>query len=167
MSNSAPQHRVINRFSSTWRTLEDEIQDIVVDANSGIEAIWTISGTIYRDIDNPATETPEDDFQNVVQFSDGEFGIPDATYKVVGWFDILGNFQARAYVFDQQHHEELVNGEQVLRYTFGDTRADLETYIVRINDVEARTGVDFFPMLRDNIENLIEGALPQDTWGAP
>ncbi len=87
MSNSAPQHRRINRFNSAWRELEDEIQDVVIGPGSQIEAVWTISGTIYRDRENPNSETAEDDFQDVVRLERGGFGVPDATYKIVGWFD--------------------------------------------------------------------------------
>ena len=42
----------------------------------------------------------------------------------------------------------------------------LVDYLVTLDDLEERTGLDFFPMLQDNIENLIEQALEQDVWGA-
>jgi endonuclease G len=166
VSNSAPQHRRINRFNSAWRELEDEIRDIVVRSDSGIEAVWTISGTIYRDRQNPDTETPEEDFQNVVRLERGGFGVPDATYKIVGWFDENDRFQARGYVFEQPHSAQQVAGEQTLTFTLGDTRAPLVEYLVRIDEIEQRTGVDFFPMLQDTIEDLIEAVQPQDVWGA-
>ena len=35
-------------------------------------------------------------------------------------------------------------------------RLGIGEYLETIDTVEARTGVDFFPMLRDNIEDLIE-----------
>ena len=67
MSNSAPQHRNVNRFGSAWGVLEDEVRDIVVSPGTDIEAVWAIAGTIYRDETNPASETPQQDFADVVR----------------------------------------------------------------------------------------------------
>ncbi len=166
MSNSAPQHRRVNRFGSTWGKLEDEIRDVVIRPGSDIDAVWSISGTIYRDKQNPSNETPEEDFQDVVRLSKGAFGVPDATYKVVGWFDVNGRFQARGYVFEQPHTMQVVNNAQEFTYVLGETKGPRTDYLVKIDDIENRMGVDFFPMLKDNIEDLIEGAEPQDVWGA-
>ena len=52
MSNSAPQHEGINK-GDAWRGLEDSAQEIVIDEDAEIEAIWTISGTLFRDETNP------------------------------------------------------------------------------------------------------------------
>ena len=35
----------------------------------------------------------------------GGFGVPDATYKIVGWFDAHERFQARAYLFEQPNED--------------------------------------------------------------
>jgi len=161
MSNSAPQHTQINQHG-TWRTLEDKIRDVVNDEESGIEAIWTFSGTIYRDKTNPEGETPEDDYQSVVRLPSGGFGVPDATYKIVCWFDEGHDFQGRAYVFEQPH-EVGIDGK--LEFELGETKAPLTTYLIKIDDLEKRTGIDFFPMLRDNIENLIEETQYDNLWG--
>ena len=48
MSNSAPQHRRINRLASSWRELEDQIHDVIARPESDIDALWTISGAIFR-----------------------------------------------------------------------------------------------------------------------
>lgn len=166
MSNSAPQHKRINRLNSAWQKLEDEIRDIVVDEDASINGVWTISGTVYRDKTNPDSEAPEDDFDDVVRLPKGGFGIPDATYKIVGWFDENARFQARAYVFEQPHTATVSGNNINLDYSLGNPQAALTTFLVSIVDLEARTGIDFFPMLRDNVENLIEGSAHDDLWGA-
>jgi len=145
MSNSAPQHISVNR-GAAWRSLEDELRDICKDVDSAIPAIWVISGTLYRDKENPANELPEDDFEDVVRVGD-EFGVPDATYKIVGWFDLYGKFQARGYVF-----EEKVTSDQ------------MEDYLTPIDEIEQRAGVDFFPELADHIENQIESTSYAAMW---
>lgn len=149
MSNSAPQHRTINR-GGAWRELEDEIVDVVSNDPAEIEAVWTITGTIWRDAANPAGETPEDDFAAVVRLPSGGFGVPDATYKVVGWFDDSGFFQARAYVFEQPHTASFSGDNISLIYDLGDPQP-LVKHLVKIDDLEERTGVDFFPCGLDPI----------------
>lgn len=165
MSNSVPQHMQINRLDSTWQKLEDEIRDIVSDPQSGIEAVWTISGTIYRDKSNAPGETPEKDFQNVVRLPKGKIGVPDATYKIICWFDENHRFQGQAYVFEQPHTADESGGELALNFTLGNTKASLTTYLVKIDEIEDRTGLDFFPMLQDDIEKLIEGTQYENLWG--
>ena len=165
MSNSAPQHRNINRLGGTWGKLEDEIRDVVARPESDVEALWTICGAIFRDSSNPSSESPEKDFASVARIRGG-FGVPDATYRVVSWFDGDGRFQARAYVFEQPHTAS-GSGDQIkLTFDLGKPDGPLADYLVRIDDLEQRIGVDFFPMLRDNIEDLIERTRYSDLWGA-
>jgi hypothetical protein len=37
---------------------------------------------------------------------------------------------------------------------------------VTIDEIEERTGVDFFPLLEDYIEAVVEGSEHDDLWGA-
>lgn len=148
MSNAAPQHRKINQ-GKAWRGLEDAIQEIVKDG-SPIEVVWTISGTLYRDKTNPPEEKPEQDFQNAA-FIGGGFGVPKATYKIVAWFDVQGRFQARGYVFEQ----DAPNPEP---------DPDPKKHLTPIDDIEKRAGVDFFPLLQDEIENLLEAKSHGTMW---
>lgn len=166
MSNSVPQHKRVNRFSSAWGDLEDEVRKVVTKEWTGIEAVWTIAGAVYRDEQNSAGESPEDDFENVVRITKGRIAVPDATYKIVGWFDEQRRFQARAFVFEQPHVAEEEDGELSLSYDLGNTKAPLADYIVSIDELEERTGVDFFPMMRDFIEGIVEEPVHQDVWGA-
>lgn len=150
MSNSAPQHRKVN-MGKGWRDLEDALQEIVNDG-SDIEVIWTISGTLYRDSDNPEDEQPEDDFQKAGLIGDG-FRVPQATYKIVGWFDGRGYFQARGYVFEQGGSDP-------------EPDPDPKEHLTPIDEIEKRAAVDFFPLLKDYIEDLIEKQTYGDMWGA-
>ncbi len=64
------------------------------------------------------------------------------------WFDKNGYFQARGYVFEQT-----------------DTENDTKKYLTPIDQIEKRAGVDFFPLLKDYIENLVEGKTYTTIWG--
>ena len=109
-------------------------------------AIWIISGTLFRDEDNPEGELPEEDFSNLNKVGDG-FPVPHATYKVVSWFDSEGHFQARGYVFEQN-----------------DRDPDTATYLKAIDYIEDRAGIDFFPLLDDSVEAVIEATEYTRMW---
>lgn len=151
MSNAVPQHKSINR-GGAWRQLEDEIEEIF---NNGVfegEAVWTISGAIYRDADNPPGELPAQDFDKVGRITTG-FGVPFATFKIVAWFEPNGFFQARGYIFEQPY---TVDARGNLIFQLPDPSRPMAEFIEPIDEIEARIGVDFFPQLRDPIENKIE-----------
>lgn len=165
MSNSTPQHRKINRDGGPWYRLEFEVRDVVADLDNDIDAVWIISGAAYRDTNNPAGETPEQDFQDVVRLPEIGFGVPHATYKIVGWFDGSHRFQARAYIFEQPHTVDVAEEEFTLIFTLGSTHKELDKHLVTIDEVEKRMGIDFFPLLDDDIEDLIEGTDYDNLWG--
>ncbi|MCK4625186.1 MAG: DNA/RNA non-specific endonuclease [Phycisphaerae bacterium] len=147
MSNSTPQHKRINR-GAAWRNLEDAARDIVSHAGSRIDTVWTISGAIFRRKDGQGT--PETDFQNAKQAKIGSgYPVPTATYKIVAWFDEDGHFQVRGYVFEQS-----------------DKKTKPTDYLKAIDKIETRAGIDFFPMLKDSIEDKVEAEENDDMWGA-
>lgn len=41
----------------------------------------------------------------------------------------------------------------------------IQDYIVTVNTIETLTGIDFFPALKDNVENKIESQLEPNKWG--
>ena len=160
MSNCVPQHRGINRQPGAWWNLEEEVEKVVEDEDRNLETIWTISGAIFRDKKNDENELPEEDFKNVAKITGG-FGVPDATYKIVAWFEDNGFFHARGYVFEQPHTQS-ANGD--LSYNIPDQSKELKEFIVPIDEIEERTGIDFFPMLSNTIENKIEATKYRSMW---
>ncbi|MEM7170657.1 MAG: DNA/RNA non-specific endonuclease [Pseudomonadota bacterium] len=164
MSNAAPQHKNINRNGSAWRALEKRIVDIDLANRSQVQALWVLSGTLYRDQENPSGETPEEDFVDVARITPGGFGVPDATYKIIAWFDLDGHFHARAFAFEQPHilvpgEEGTENNELKLMFELGNTKADLESFAVSIDHIETRSGIDFFPLLQADLAEELEGVV--------
>ena len=41
---------------------------------------------------------------------------------------------------------------------------DLPTFIVSVNQVEAETGLDFFPEIEDSVEDLVEARVQEGLW---
>jgi len=133
MSNIAPQKDGLNRYA--WLSLENAHREIVDQADSGIDTLWMISGTVF----DPTG--PDSTIGN-------EIGVPKGTYKVIGWFDARGNFQARGFFLDQHQRAR-----------------DPSRYLTRIDEIEDMTGLDFFSELDDGIENPVEAASPDNLWG--
>ncbi|MCH8978778.1 MAG: hypothetical protein IH945_05985, partial [Armatimonadetes bacterium] len=64
------------------------------------------------------------------------------------------------YVFEQPHTKT----DDGLTFTIPDQTRPLQEYIVPIDDIEKRTGLDFFPLLKDSLENALETADPDSMW---
>ncbi|MEM1452603.1 MAG: lamin tail domain-containing protein [Bacteroidota bacterium] len=79
-----------------------------------------------------------------------DIAIPHATYKVIGWFDASGAFNARGYVVDQDDR----------------IRHNEAHYLTPIDDIEAATGLDFFPELDATRAQAIESVQHTDLWGS-
>ncbi len=134
MSNVVPQHRDMN--GEAWNDLEEMHQEAVDDASLGIDTLWVISGPIFEH------DAPRSTVGNGV-------GVPEATYKVVGWFDSAGEFRARGYIVRQE-----------------DRVRDNPAYYLRpIDEIERLTGLDFFPELPADRAAAIESVTASDLWG--
>lgn len=73
--------------------------------------------------------------------------VPDAFFKVV-LCQNNGQWQSIGFYFDNKA------GHKPLR-----------TYCKTVDEIETITGIDFFPMLEDSIENIIEAACSPNLWG--
>ena len=140
MSNIVPQHRDMN--GEAWNDLEELHQNVVVDLSVGIDTVWVISGPLYEDTDSDGDEDPVDMIGNGV-------AVPQATYKVIGWFDGDGVFQARGYVVRQEDR----------------VRNDPAHYLTQIDNIESATGLDFFPELPADRAHTIESVAHTALWG--
>ena len=75
-------------------------------------------------------------------------GAPHAVYKIVAWQKPGERFTARGYVIRQD-----------------DTNTDLKAYLTKLDDIEAATGLDFFPDLDDVEEEELESTAFASMWG--
>lgn len=132
MSNMVPQqNRAPSRNHAIWGTLENAHNRIVGDQSADIPVIWVISGPIFDDQDGAA-----------VQFVGEGIGVPDATYKIIAWFTTADEFRTMAFIIPQDA-----------------SNFDLTTYLVSVDAVEARTGLDFFHELDDTAETSAESRI--------
>ncbi len=132
MSNIVPQR--VSKNHVVWGRLENQHRFIVDEDDFDIDTVWVISGPIFDDVD-------------AVTFSPGGVGIPDATYKVIGWLGSEEELHVRAYVIRQN-----------------DTDTGLTKYLRSVAEVEELTGLDFFPELDPAIANPLEAATFTTLW---
>jgi endonuclease G len=118
----------------TWQYLEKLIAGTW---SSRHDVLWVVTGPIFD-------HEPEDP---AVERLNGVAQIPAAFYTIVAQ-EHDGKVNLLAVVMGQD-----VKGRQVLR--------DLTT---TANDIEKRTGLDFFPELPDALENAVESAPPAAEW---
>lgn len=73
--------------------------------------------------------------------------VPNEFYKIV--VDVSdGNYKAVAFLITNKPSDK-----------------SFYEYVVSIDEIEARTGIDFFPLLEDSIENVMERTIDLKAWG--
>lgn len=152
MSNIAPQTDNLNR--GVWAKLEKEIRekycndkerDTTAEGKkiSKIEHVWVIVGPIFSD-------TP-----TYIERKNGtKVEIPEAFYCILTRpyrysYDVPSNSQYLSFIFPQ-------NLEQKQKL---DTK-----FIVSVNEIERRTGINFYPEFSNYYEKKIEDYVSPELW---
>lgn len=110
----------------SWLALEDYHRNLVKDKDKGISELWVISGPIYT------SSNPKKIGNDVV--------VPDACFKIVAWLNDDGETNAKAFILNQGDWD----------------KSDLTKYLVSIDEIEEKTGLDFFPELASADESKLE-----------
>lgn len=119
-----------------WGKLENEHREVVADPATGIKTVWLICGPVFTNGHAEQVIGP------------ANVGAPAAVYKIIAWQKDGGPFTARGYVIKQN-----------------DTGTTLTAYLKKIDDIEAATGLDFFPDLDDAEEDALEAKAFTTMWG--
>jgi endonuclease G len=151
-SNAAPQRRALN--GGPWEDVEAAVRALVLrrapradrrrppghdgfPQRDDLAAVWVLSGPLYE---RPMPPLP----------TDAPHVVPSGYWTVVavqeGW--ALGDVRAVAFAFDQERF-------------FPGPLANL----VSVDEVEARTGLDLFRLLPDDVEAAVEAATDADAAG--
>ena len=138
MSNIVPQSGPLN--GGIWGEIEDETRSVVANPASKITSVWIISGPVFRRAATDAIDTPLMTVGNGV-------GVPWSTYKVVGWFDADDRFNVRAFIARQRP-----------------IATEPEQCLTTVDEVEALTGLDFFPELDDRLQVRLESQQHETLW---
>ena len=134
MSNMSPQKGGLNR--GIWKDLEAEVR------------LWAKNfGRVYV-VSGPILEKPAEEYQTI---GENQVAVPEFYYKV-----ILAPLYA-----DENDRATPKDAENVIAmaYIFPNEKCEgsLDNYQVTVDEVESRTGLDFFSLLEDKVENEVEG----------
>lgn len=136
--NAVPQIQAHN--NGPWHRLEDRTADWA----DGYGAVWIIAGPIYD-------EVVDDEW--IGDPGEVPVAIPDALFKMVikasndaDLPDVL------AFIFPHTDKPQ------------DDDWPDLENYLVSVDDIEARAGLDFLTVLTDPVEAFVESIRPTTLW---
>ena len=135
LSNAAPQGPRLNRYF--WRDLEAEVRDLVRARGS----VWIFTGSLFLDVNDVRTDpikylTPE-------QEPTRQIAIPTHFYKAILSVHESGTYDMFAFKVFNPEGGAVVPGESI-------------KYMVSIDDLETMTGLDFFALLPDEIEERLE-----------
>ncbi len=162
MTNSTPQHRHVNR-GRAWRALEDEAVEFVkfrgyeVDEEEFPEFIWTISGAVFTPLDSSGNN-------DLALVGDG-YSVPFATYKIVAFFNGSSEFSVWTYLFEQPYAMDATGLPDFGGSELPAKRMASNRFLVSVDALEDRTGIDFFPDLENGIEDVVESvAQSSDFW---
>ena len=127
MSNMSPQNPSFNR--GIWNNMEDNVRSIAAKC----DCLYIVTG--------PVLEKPASEYASI---GANEVSVPEFYYKVmlaVTYEDVQDAVTVTAYAY-------LVPN--------GKSSEKVKKFLCSIDDVEARTGIDFFWLLDDELEEILE-----------
>ena len=134
MSNMSPQKGNLNR--GLWKDLESKVRE------------WAeIFGRVYV-VSGPILEKPAAEYQSI---GENQVAVPEFYYKVL-LIPLYEDEKDKASPEDAQNI-------MMMAFIFPNEKCEgtLDDYAVTVDEVESRTGLDFFAPLPDSIENEMEG----------
>lgn len=144
MSNMSPQLASFNQ--AYWVTLENLVQNLGRDASFS-DTLYVVKGGTIRD----------DQIKGYVARSNGkQVAVPKYYYMALlkvknGVYSSIAFWmEHKEYGYDYQHQAPL---------------SEIRKTAVTVNDLEQKTGIDFFPNLPDAAEEMIENQKVESAWG--
>lgn len=141
MSNMCPQAAAFNR--GIWKDLEDQVREWVRTYG----AAYIVSG--------PVLSKPADEYPSI---GESKVAVPEYFYKVI----LVPIFQDDS---DQDSPEECAD-LMAIAFVIPNKGCDGDfwRYAASVDEVEQITGLDFFPLLEDDIEERVESACDPRPW---
>ncbi|MEM8882936.1 MAG: DNA/RNA non-specific endonuclease [Planctomycetota bacterium] len=136
LSNCAPQRGGTFR-QTVWGELERAVRAWAKDCDD----LYVVTGTVFQS-DPPAREV------RYPVIGEGRVAVPTHYYKVL-LRERGGSLDMLAFLVPHVATEE---------------ETDLAGYLVPVDDLEARTGLDFFPALTDPTQADLEKRRPTEVW---
>ncbi|MBE0636694.1 DNA/RNA non-specific endonuclease [Candidatus Bipolaricaulota bacterium] len=147
LSNACPQLGELN--NGPWGDLEDLVRE---NYSISCDEVWIIAGPIFDDTNGRAYLAKDNEHSDVGQ---KPVEIPDAFYKIVV-DEVDGQVRALALIMD---------ADETYGYGTGDSiPARLSGFLVSIDEIEEKTGLDFFSKLDNGTQADLESEPAQAMW---
>lgn len=137
MSNMSPQ--IQNGFNGgIWQNLESKVQSWGNISNPS-DTLYVVKGGTIRD----------DQIEKYIESGSHRIAVPKHYFMALLWLK-NGNYQAIGFWLDHKSY---------------DKTASYADHTVSIDELEEKTGIDFFHNLPDAIENDVESSYNKSAWG--
>ena len=140
LTNMQPQYNKFNGYSGSdeglWLRMEEKIRTWVPSSRS--DTLYVCKG---------GTIDSEDD---ILEYIDDKLIVP-RYFFMAALLEVDGSYSAIGFFCEQKN-----------QYA---TDEDLADYAMSIDDLEERTGIDFFCNLPDDVENTVEATKLTKVWG--
>ncbi|WP_294628565.1 DNA/RNA non-specific endonuclease [uncultured Bacteroides sp.] len=137
MSNMSPQ--IQNGFNGgIWQKLEDKVQSWGKITNSN-DTLYVVKGGTIRD----------DQIEKYIDSNSQRIAVPKHYFMALLWLK-NGSYKAIGFWLDHKSY---------------DKNASYANHTVSIDELEEKTGIDFFHNLPDDIENKVEASYNKNDWG--
>lgn len=149
MSNMSPQLPQFNR--TYWNYYETHVQNLGRDA-AFADTLYVVKGGTIEDV-------PGSGLERAVMTSIASDGaqVPVPQYYFMALLKVKGG-QYSSMAFWMEHKEY---------DTVSDKMAELSAHVITIDELERRTGFDFFPCLPDAVEQAVEATAAASEWDMP
>ncbi len=128
LSNMAPQTSSLNQ--RIWRLLEEDVRNLANDFGE----IWVFTGNLFLDANENSTEPSTFIGSNRV-------AVPSHCFKAILLRTTQGNWNMYGFIMPNQR---------------GSIPGEVEDYLEAIDEIEAKSGIDFFAEMPDLVENRLE-----------
>lgn len=144
-SNMTPQHIRFNR--GIWQRLEGLVRDWVRTGGT----LYVITGVVF-DKDDDGTRDPDSSANRVSPLD--RVGVPTHYYKII----------VKKRAFKAPESIAILLPHNNLKLPNGQYRDYLTSHITTIDEIEALTGIDFFPTLSAAKESVLESSRAPALW---
>jgi endonuclease G len=147
LSNACPQLGELN--NGPWGDLEDLIRE---NYSIACDEVWVIAGPIFDDSNGREYLSKDAAHCNMAQ---KPVEIPDAFYKIV-IDELEGEVRILAFIMSRSETYGYGEGNSIPER--------LSRFLVSIDEIEARTGLDFLWDLEDTLEDALENVAATVMW---
>jgi endonuclease G len=159
LSNFGPQTPRLNR--GPWRSLEFRLHRKYAQ---NLEEVWIVTGPVLKEglpLIKGKVPIPNDYYKLVVDLKGSD---PRVMAFLMPNTSKMGNLLDQAFILKAEDDGKIAY--EGLERTFVETLTiyELKSFLVAVDEVEERTGIDFYSELSDTVEDELEAAQPTEIW---